>query len=162
MIHWIIKILGRIMYHTFMMKNDPDLPAFGNLSMWSGNLKNPFLCHRSEPESWKYRNFLVFGTLLKSPGRSCALPAPFSNVSTDAWKLYPSTFLIFDFHVVSYSQLCLLKKCKIIKNPNTIHHENHDFFLNKSVLQCKNALTAIQEMLTFSKNTLTILHQKFD
>ena len=41
------------------------------------------------------------------------------------------------------------KKYEIIKNTNTIHHENHDFFKNKSVLHCKNALTTIQEFLLF-------------
>ena len=50
------------------------------------------------------------------------------------------------------------------KTTSTASHENRRFLENKKVLQCKNPLTAIPEILFFSafrsENTPTVSHQK--
>ena len=63
--------------------------------------------------------------------------------------------------------MCIFKNknVKYFKSPNTVRHENHDFFENKNSLQCKNPLKTILRILFFyafrSNNTPTVSHQKF-
>ena len=63
--------------------------------------------------------------------------------------------------------MCIFKNknVKYFKSPNTVRHENHDFFENKNSLQCKNPLKTILGILFFyafrSNNTPTVSHQKF-
>ena len=52
----------------------------------------------------------------------------------------------------------------VFKSPSTVHHENHDFSENKKVLQHKNPLKTIPNILIFYafrfNNTPTVPHQK--